>query len=66
MELYYVIYVCISEKNNGHCKRIIGENNGQKIGALKNRIIGKILSIIYQGLAMEQGTCIHCQELWTH
>ena len=48
MELYYVICVCISEKNNGHCKRIIGENNGQKIGAL---IIGKILSIIYQGLA---------------
>ena len=50
--MYYVICVCISEKNNGHCKRIIGENNGQKIGALKNRIIGKILSIIYQGLAV--------------
>ena len=54
MELYYV---CISEKNNGHCKRIIGEieriYNGQKIGALKNRIIGKILSIIYQGLISE-------------
>ena len=25
MELYYVICVCISEKNNCHCKRIIGE-----------------------------------------
>ena len=25
MELYYVICVCISEKNHCHCKRIIGE-----------------------------------------
>ena len=25
MELYYVICICISEKNNGHSKRIIGE-----------------------------------------
>ena len=56
MELYYVIYVCISEKNNGHCKRIIGENNGQKIGAL---IIGKILSIIYQGLLVTWSPSIH-------
>ena len=61
MELYYVICVCISEKNNGHCKRIIGENNGQKIGALKNRIIGNFLSIIYQGLSrgpeVAMGSC---------
>ena len=31
MELYYVICVCISEQNNGHCKRIIGGIMGRKL-----------------------------------
>ena len=45
------VVLCISEKNSGHCKRIIGEieliidKNWSK-----NRIIAKFLSIIYQGL----------------